>query len=504
MLATWLRAVADGETERRPPEGHQQAIALLEEAALGTPRYEPATRAAAQLMARAHLHGATAACDVLVRLGRWSTHENLEIHRGRVPLHFTEETLVAAQDIRDSRRHRWMPPGDRCSRSWTRPLGWAPADRVGCERAFSARQTLRGFKVTVFLATPALLFDADSTIEVEAAVRGRSISSPDRHIPMLPPSVTEDARLVDDEGRPALAITAVMDRGLTFKSVEVGLRRVRPRLVVAGNEPRSKRQYDMLSSLAASLRDARLKRSCLPDTDVRRPAVQLIDGQPSFGEPAVWGATIDEELTHLACGAAAVWCRERDVPTVYRTQAVPGAPDTEFIVPTLPACVQYEQLCRLLPRPSIQTDAAEESVLGLDEYASAGMPCSRFEDLMVQRQLISAAMGQRPIYSKGELDKGLADTSSAREVAYRVERSGQRYWTLMALEASVGEQLAGLVIDRAGLGYRVVLEESGFSAFVPAPGELWAQPGDRILVRVARVCARLDQLILADPTRPAH
>lgn len=346
-------------------------------------------------------------------------------------------------------------------------------------------------------------------MEEEAAVRGRSISSPNRHIPMLPPSVTEDARLVDDEGRPAVAITVVMDRGLSLKSVEVGLRRVRPRLIFAGNEPRGQRQYDMLSSLAASLRNARLKRSCLPDTFIHRPAVQLINGQPSFDEPAVGGATIggttiDEELTHLACGAVAVWCRQRDVPTVYRTQAVPEAPDTASNLPTLPARVQYEQLCRLLPRPSIQTDAAQESVLGLVEYASAGMPCSRFEDLMMQRQLINAATGQPPIYSKGELDKGLADTSSAREVAYRVERSGQRYWALVALEASVGQQLTGLVIDRAGLGYRVVLEESGFSAFVPAPGELWAQPGDRILVRVARVSARRDQLILAEPTRPAH
>ncbi len=505
VLAGWLRAVADGDTERRLPEGHQRAIALLEEAALGTPKGHPETRAAAELMARAHLHGAAAAFDLLVRLGRWSTHENLEIHRGRVPIHFTADTLTAAQDIHDSGRHRWMPPADRCSRAWSRPLGWVPAGSMGCERAFSARQTLRGFKVTVFLAAPVLLFERDSTIEQEAAVRGRSISPPDRDIPMLPPSVVEDARLVDDEGRPAVAITVVMDRSFTLKSVEVGLRRVRPRLVSAGDEPRAQRQHSLLSSIATSLRDGRLERSCIPDADVRRPAVRLIDGQPSFPEPAFTeGMTIDEELTHLACWAAAAWCRERDIPTVYRTQAAPESPDIDFKVPTLPSRVRYEQLCRLLPRPSVQTDAAEQSVLGFLEYASTGMPCSRFEDLMMQRQLISAATGQSSTYSKEELEVGLADTASAREVAYRVERSGQRYWTLMALEASAGDRLPGLVIERAGLGYRVLLEESGFSAFVPAPGELWAQPGDRIVVRVAQVSAHRDLLKLADPQRPTN
>ncbi len=503
VLATWLRAVADGDTERRPPEGHERAIALLEEAALGAPKGDPETRAAAELMARAHLHGAAAAFDVLVRLGRWSTHENLEIHRGRVPIYFTEDTLAAAQDIRDSRRHRWMPPADRCGRSWSRPLGWVAADSLGCERAFSARQTLRGFKVTIFLATPALLFDTDNPIEQEAAARGYSVSPPDRHIPMLPPSVIENARLVDDEERPAVAITVVLNRSLSLKSVEVGLRRVRPRLVAAGDESPARRRYGLLSSVATALRDARVQRSCIPDID-RTPAVQLVDGQPSFGVPALTAdTTIDEELTHLACWALSAWCREREIPAVYRTQAAPESPDLEDHAPTLPARVRYEQLCRLLPRPSLQTDAAEESVLGFTAYVSAAQPCSRFEDLMMQRQLISAVVGS-PIYSVEELDRGLADTASAREVAFRVERSGQRYWTLMALEARTGDQLTGLVIDRAGLGYRIVLEESGFSAFVPAPGELWAQPGDRIVVRVARVSAQRDQLTLADPQRPTH
>ena len=124
-------------------------------------------------MARTHLHGAAAAFDVLVRLGRWSVHENLEIHRGRVPIDFTADALAAAQHIHDSGPHRWTPSVGRCSRSWNRPLGWVPADTLGCERAFSARPTLRGFKVTVFLAAPALLFETDSPIDQEAAARGR-------------------------------------------------------------------------------------------------------------------------------------------------------------------------------------------------------------------------------------------------------------------------------------------------------------------------------------------
>ena len=70
------------------------------------------------------------------------------------------------------------------------------------------------------------------------------------------------------------------------------------------------------------------------------------------------------------------------------------------------------------------------------------------------------------------------------------------------MEAAASNRILGLVFERAGLGYRILLEEFEFCAFVPAPGELWAQPGDRVDVRVAQVSARRDQLVLADPQRP--
>lgn len=78
----------------------------------------------------------------------------------------------------------------------------------------------------------------------------------------------------------------------------------------------------------------------------------------------------------------------------------------------------------------------------------------------------------------------------------------QPYWALIALEAAASNRILGLVLERAGLGYRILLEEFESGAFVPAPGELWAQPGDRVDVRVAQVSARRDQLVLADPQRP--
>ena len=287
---------------------------MLEEAALGTERGDRETRAATQLMARAHLHGAAAAADLLVRLGHWSVHENLEIHRGQVPIDFTPETLDAARHIRSSsRRHRWLAAADHCRRSWRRPLGWVATNDAGCERAFSIRRTLTGFKVSVFLASPALVFDKDSPLDQEAAVRGRSISPPDRRIPMLPAAIVEAVRLVDDEARPAVAITMELSQSCTLRSVEVDLRRVRPWLIGADEDPHARRPFSRLATLAEALRLSRLEFACMPD--LRTPVVDATDGAPSFARPAhPLRETIDRELTHLACWAVAGWCRNREIP----------------------------------------------------------------------------------------------------------------------------------------------------------------------------------------------
>ena len=514
-LADWLRAVADGETERQPPAGHMRALALLEEAALGTRAGSPETSAAADLMARAHLHGAAAATDLLVRLGHWSEHENLEIHRGRVPIDFSPQVLAEAEPAGGP---RWLPAAKRCRRSWRRPMAWFPAAGVaatgsGCDRAFCASKTFGGgIKFTLFMAAPTLLFERDTPIDQEAAVRGRSIATPDRHIPMLPGSVVKAARLVDYESRPALSITVQLSKNLVMKSVKVKLRRVRPRIIAADKEDRP--QVEMLKAVAQSFRRARLGRACVPPQVTTLPALIVTSGQPRFETQGDWQSTVDDELTHMACMAVASWCRREDIPAIYQTQSRFESDVGEDVEPskTLPDRIRFELLRRLMPRPSMQTDPAPEHALGFEQYARIAEPCSRFEDLMMQRQLIASITRsfsksfsrQDPAYSKTELDQGLAETASARDAAMRVERSGYRYWSLLALEAFDGAELAGTVVERAGVGYRIVLDESGFSAYVPAPGELWAQSGDRIVVRVAQVCARRNQLVLADPRRPSE
>ena len=504
-LAEWVRAVADGHMGARRPAGAERAISLLEEAALSGARgpgerqaalrTTPPGSAVAAFMARAHLHGPGAAFDVLVRLGHWSEHENLELHRWSVPEHFTREAIDEAERITGA------ADAPRSRRWWRRPLGFPAAGGSSCDRAFAIRRTLSGWKVTVFLAAPAALVEKDSRLDEEARLRGTAISLPDRDIHLLPPPIAAAARLAPGKWTETLAVDIGLSADLTPNSVDFGLRRTRPRVVADSSDAAADKQLSTLLAWSSRLRAKRLERAVLPP--VPFPRVRVADGDAVSASSEITASEmVDEELTHLAAQAIGGWCRDNVVPCVFKTRA--GSPEALQEAGAagggatgLPALVLHRRAQRLLTRESLQTDPAPHRALGIDAYASIGFPLDRFEDLMMQRQLIAVGRGESPVYESEDLDRGLAETASAREAASAVARAGRRYWSLKSLEERVGEELDVTVTDRAGLGYFVVAEATGCGAHVPAKGEMRAHPGDTIRVRLEQVSARRDILRLA-------
>ena len=73
------------------------------------------------------MHGVVSAFEVLVRLGRWSTDENLELHRLGVPDEFSESILDAAQQT----------DADEAIAGWSGSRRWGGGTyaSVGGERA---------------------------------------------------------------------------------------------------------------------------------------------------------------------------------------------------------------------------------------------------------------------------------------------------------------------------------------------------------------------------------
>ncbi len=489
-LASWLRRVADGHPSGPRPPGAEEALALLESAAVGE-----GSAAAARLMRAANLHGGAAAFDVLVRLGHWSADENLELHRLGLPEGFSEAASEAARELDPGAvLGRWPRRRRRSSGLCVTACG---------ERAYRLRRSLLGRTILdIHMAAPALWLEAGGALDQEAAARGLSVRLLERDIPMLPPEVTEACRLTPDESRPVLRLSVRLDRELTPSRVRLSLGRARPRVALDDGE--SCTPVRRLARLAAELRQRRRGAGAWEGL---HPAgeIEVRGGRPL---PAAEGpaARIDTELRLLAAEAIARLCNGR-VPAVYVAREAPvdgvqetpleGADDTAAA-----ETLRAHLLEGAASRESLGTRPAPHAGLGLPACAAGARPLTSYVDLAMQRQLLSIAGWRSDPLEAGDLQRILLETREARESAARVRRSSRRYWTLKWLQGLDHQaRLECVVAEPRGPGHLVLLAQASMSAYVPAPRgrRLQAAPGQRLRVRVQQASARRDLLRLAGP-----
>ena len=487
--ALWLRQVADGKESARP-EGAREAIALLEQVALFGGE-GPRAKEAARLMKQAHLHGPLAAFDVLVKLGHWDVNENIELRRCEVPVDFSAKALAEAAELRS------QPAAGGGRRWWGRRVYGFSRDGKLCDRAFSVRRTLFGYKLGLHFAAPALLVRPDGRVEQEAMERGASIYLPDASIPMLPPSLSAAVGLTPGERRSALTVEVRLDLRRQIKGFSLRLCRVRPRKVLRleeaeaqlGVDPHLRRLYD----LARMRRQARRQRGDLILTapelnmDVRAGAVQIRRLEANQAGPLIC-----EELKLLAQELAGAFCAQNDIPSIYRVEPVsPGRSEEGEEYDAARVHARKKQMSR----GRLQTDPPTHGPLRV----CIGQPLDGYEDLLMQRQLLGfIADGTLP-YTREDLAQDLKATTWAREAAAKVRGSARHYWQLKYIQKKVGEEVEGVVLERAGLGILVELDSCLLKVFVPGGRETWAAPGDRIRARVGLVSARRDLIRLEHP-----
>ena len=489
-LASWLRRVADGHPSGARPPGAEEALALLESAALGE-----GSPAAARLMNAANLHGGAAAFDVLVRLGHWSADENLELHRLGLPQGFSGAASRAARGLDAAAVLAGWP----CRRR----LGAGLCATACGERAYRLRRSLTGRTVVdIHMAVPVLWLEAGGVLDQEAAARGLTVRLLEGDIPMLPEELTEACRLTPDEARPVLTLSVRLDRELTPGRVRLSVGRARPRAVLEDGEGRGPARR--LARLAEKLRQRRRRAGAW---EALHPAgrIEVRGGRPA---PAAEGPAdrIDTELRLLAAEAIARLCRG-GAPAVYAVREGPpgGLPETALQGAGDTAAAETLRAHLIesgASRESLGTSPAPHAGLGLPACAAGARPLTSYVDLVMQRQLLSMAGRRSGPLEAADLDRILLEPREARESAERVRRGSRRYWTLKWLEGFDAEDRLDCVVAEArGPGHLVLLPQGPTAAWVPAPRgrRLQAAPGQRLRVRVEQACARRDLLRLAGP-----
>lgn len=418
------------------------------------------------------------AFELMVDACVWDTHENLHLLRRNISTSFGDE-LVA--EVQKACAQAWTPEPWRRDVSDVLAFSIDDASTRDIDDALSC-EVLEdgGFRVGVHIADPSARVPAGCELDAEARARGTSVYLPTGNFPMFSPELSHGLMsLVAGELRPSMSTFFMFNDALELLDTEVVPTSVKvdhrltyhqvDALLGADNSeasadkaslaealPDDKDLVDALTNLkrgAEALSQVRHAQGALnidlPDLDIK---VDL-----SGDEPTVACKVLDANSpAHQLVGEWMIannqvigeFCREHNLPAIYRTQPTPDEElYTDAVMATPEGLAREFALVRKMKPGDVSTEPGPHFGLGLSVYVQGSSPIRRFNDLVVQRQ-IKAFLADEPLpYDESEIVEVLATVEVTARDAKITERETTRYWTLHHLAGLKGEPLEATVVE---------------------------------------------------------
>jgi exoribonuclease-2 len=491
----WLKGITQGR-EVDAPDCKRDVIHLLSQLAIyGTEATE--YQDGKELLGRAEIADIGEARRLLVDLGVWDQDENLDLHRLDIQTSFSESQINesirlagSGFDGRDREDLRHIPV-----LTIDGPLTRDFDDAISLEVVGDI------LEVGVHIADVAAVIPPDSLLDKGSAERVLSIYFPRRQIPMIPPVLSEDAlSLKQGCDRQAISLLARFEKGgelLDYRFVP-SIVRVRENLIYDKvNADLS--EAGVLQSLCQMSRILREKRNKTGALSLSLPELQIMfDADSAIRLELVPQDTpsrlIVAELMILYNRLIARFCKENRIPILFRTQTEPSErlslDDDGYLY------YVFKQRRKLNPL-LIDTTPKPHSGLGVDVYTHATSPIRRYLDIVAQRQVGSALLGNAPVYDEKKLEEIRIFAEPMIKAIGRMKQNRIRYWILRYLQQHQSDTFTALVLYEMKNKYRILLKDFLLMAEIKREPRLNLNPADRILVRVRKVDPWTDTLELA-------
>lgn len=428
--------------------------------------------------------------ELLVRLGVYSKHENLERRKWKIRDHEPRiQDLAAALKASEASRLD-------LEQEWTFTVD--DAQTRDMDDGLSLRSKKDGsWLVGVHIADVSAWVPKGHDLDLDAIQRGTSVYLVEDEVPMFPRVLSHgNLSLAKGERRAALSLLMTFDRGLELKAWEFKETwvRVAERLTYdevdkilseESTEERTDRIHTMFK-IAEQLRSERESRGArsleLPTSHVE------LRGE----EPVIWSVSdtasrrlVQEFMVAYNAKVAEVFDKA-NIPAVFRGQE----PAEQELEPLEGVAGEFAVL-KTMRKSSMGLSPMPHASLGLAAYVQATSPIRRYLDLVHQRQLKSWLHHQALPYEDQELYGVLAEVSESAMHAQEVERASRRYWLLVALGARTNEEFDAIVLDE---NRQVLLTEFGVIETVSTAERM--PLGAKIRVRVDHADARRGELVL--------
>ncbi len=361
--------------------------------------------------------------------------------------------------------------------------------------AFLLLPRKEGFLLRLAFACPPLAWPFESPLDEAVMHRASSLYLPEGNCHMLPPELgTDTFSLHCGEKRPALVFDLYISEQGELQEIIPCFSwvQVEENITYAEAEDRIEKETHLsrANHLARLLRQNRVKQGAIvieqPDPEIRLfsagkdTRVELVDsGQ--FPEAQV---TVSEFMI-MANAAIGRWAIEQDIPLMFRTQDI-VLPDGGAGVWTDP--VNVFQLVRSMGATVTEAVPRPHKCLGVSSYAPITSPLRRYVDMINSKQVYAALSGDKPAWTKEELESRLKFLNSRINAVSKVQRYRPRYWKLLYFRQNRDKAFSGVVVDNSGKMVTLALPRE--KIMVKGPESIFAgnvREGQRFSVRFGKV-----------------
>ena len=392
--------------------------------------------------------------DILVGAGVLSPDEPLELHKIGVGEHFADDAVDEAAAI-DLAHHLALP--DRRDLTGLTLLTIDDEGTEDRDDALSVEVSDTGIRVGVHIADAGTLISVGGAIDREADRRMATLYVPDGKVDMLPEGVAKGVGSLDPEQpRCALSTFVTVDAAGETSRVEIVPSVVRTAAALTYEdadraiESNAGPWASPLTQLQRAGDALRARREAAGAINIEQPEMAITVSATGEVEVRVLERSSPSrklvmELMVLCNSLLAEYCRDNELPAIFRSQ---GPPDLERVglssaeVPeSMNEVLHRFLLTRSFSPAQVDTVARLHSGLGVSTYLQATSPLRRYPDLVVQRQIISSLAGGEPIYDAEAVGSVSARAAlQLRELA-QAEGARKRYWFLKYLQQSRMEGL---------------------------------------------------------------
>jgi exoribonuclease-2 len=492
--SAWLKTILGGEV-KESHYSYTDIISILVELALYG-KEAPNYKYGKELLSRAGISDIGEARKLLVRLGVWEEDEPVDIIRFKIRRSFTDEQL------NESRRLNGMEI-DVSGREDLRNLSAFTIDgpmTKDFDDALSVDIQDDYTQIGIHIADVASVIDPDSMLDREAYLRGSSLYLTRHQINMFSAELSND-RLSLRHGvdRPAISLLATFDKTgkLSDYRFVPSIVNVRRQLTydMVNEQLEKEKQLLWIYKLCEKMRQKRVEQGALilslPETSIQVGDDSTVSiGMISQETPS---RIMVAELMILYNWLAARFCRDHNIPIIYRGQKEPSerltVEETGYIY------YVFRQRRKLSPL-IIDIEPSPHAGLGLDAYSNLSSPIRRYFDLVSQRQMRNYILKGTPIYNMEELEKIRVTVTPSLKDLNTVKINRIRYWIQKYLGQHIGEKFPAIILDVLKNKYRIILMDYLIVTEVKREAGQDISPGKRIMIKIKKADQWNDLLVL--------